>query len=152
MQGGAGASPQKMSRPIHTGIPASFQAGVHQKQMGKRQAQKSLQKFAKKVTPLLENLWVFLSKGPRHTLHARCMQKQLQGARARFQPPWLTAHRKSRESPKHPRKTYRKVSLNLCGGLVVVWEGHSDGGGLCATSSGASSEGSSQQQREAKSQ
>ena len=111
---------------------------------------KNLQKRSQR--PLPENLWVFLSKGPRHTLHARCMQKQLQGARARFQPPWLTACRKSRESPKNPRKTYRKVSLNLCGGLVVVWEGHSDGGGLCATSSGASSEGSSQQQREAKSQ
>ena len=76
---------------------------------------KNLQKRSQR--PLLENVWVFLSKGPRHTLHARCMQKQLQGARARFQPPWLAARRKSKESPKHPRKTYRKVFLKPVWGV-----------------------------------
>ena len=67
--------------------------------------------------PLLENLWVFLSKGPRHTLHARCMQKQLQGARARFQPPWLTARRKKLRKPQTPQKNLQKSFLKPVWGV-----------------------------------
>ena len=69
--------------------------------------------------------------------------------------PAALAHRLQKKQQKAPntlKKTYWKVFFNLFGEVVVVWEGHSNGGELWAAILGASSEGCAQQQREAKSQ
>ena len=95
---------------MHIRIPISFQAGVHKKQMGKRQAHKSLQKFSKKVTTTFNWKFVGLSFEGTQTHTARKVYAKAAAGR-KSKVPAALAHRpqkKAKKAPNTPEKPTEK--------------------------------------------